>query len=193
MFVPSGGKTTHLAQLMNNKGKIIACDVHEHRRGLIIENAERLGIKIIETQLLDATRIAEKLQGQYELVLVDAPCSGLGVLRRRPDARWRKEEKEIKELAKLQTQILAGVYPLLAPGGRLVYSTCTTEPEENVEVIEKFTATYPDIVSFDLTPSLPYQPSTEEEKEELKRGQRQFLPFHDEMEGFFIAGLQKQI
>jgi 16S rRNA (cytosine967-C5)-methyltransferase len=188
-----GGKTTHLAQLMNNKGKIIACDVHEHRRGLIIENAERLGVKIIKTQLLDATRIAEKLKGQYKLVLVDAPCSGLGVLRRRSDARWRKEEKEIKELAKLQMQILAGVYPLLAPGGRLVYSTCTIEPEENFEVIEKFTVTHPDMVRFDLTPFFPYCPATEEEKEELIRGQRQFLPFRDEMEGFFIAGLQKQI
>ncbi|MGI6587601.1 MAG: 16S rRNA (cytosine(967)-C(5))-methyltransferase RsmB [Peptococcia bacterium] len=187
-----GGKTTHLAQLMNNQGQILACDVHEHRKRLIEENAKRLGIKMIKTRLLDATRIAKELNGQYELVLVDAPCSGLGVLRRRPDARWRKQEKEIKALATLQAQILASVYHLLAPGGRLIYSTCTIEPEENVEVINKFRATHRDIVSFDLTPVIPYRPTSEEEKEELKRGQRQFLPFREEMEGFFIAGLQKQ-
>jgi 16S rRNA (cytosine967-C5)-methyltransferase len=188
-----GGKTTHLAQLMKNQGEILACDVHEHRRRLIEENAKRLGIKIIKTQLLDATRIAQELKGHYKLVLVDAPCSGLGVLRRRPDARWRKQEKEIKELARLQVQILASVYHLLAPGGRLVYSTCTIEPEENVEVIDKFIAAHADIVSFDLTPYFPYRPSTEEEKEELKKGYRQFLPFREGMEGFFIAGLQKKI
>jgi len=188
-----GGKTTHLAQLMKNQGEILACDVHQHRRRLIEENAARLGIDIIKTQLLDATRIESELKRQYELVLVDAPCSGLGVLRRRPDARWRKQEEEVQALAALQTQILASVYHLLLPGGKLIYSTCTIEPEENVQVVDKFIGTHADLVSFDLTSYFPYGPRTQEESEELKKGRRQFLPFQEGMEGFFIAGLQKRI
>jgi len=187
-----GGKTTHLAQLMKNQGEILACDVHRHRIRLIKENAERLGIDIVETKLLDATRIAQELQRQFPLVLIDAPCSGLGVLRRRPDSRWHKQPEELQQLAELQTQILGSVYELLAPGGRIIYSTCTIEPEENVEVIAKFLAEHTDMESFDLTPYLPYIGTTVGEKEELKKGRRQFLPFADGMEGFFIAGLQKK-
>ena len=187
-----GGKTTHLAQLMKNQGEILACDVHRHRIGLIKENAERLGIDIVKTKLLDATRIDRELKEQFALVLVDAPCSGLGVLRRRPDSRWHKQPEEVQLLAELQTQILASVYHLLAPKGRLIYSTCTIEPEENFEVVAKFLAEHPEMESFDLTPYLPYA-TTAAEKEELKKGRRQFLPFQDGMEGFFIAGLQKRI
>ena len=188
-----GGKTTHLAQLMKNQGEILACDVHRHRIRLIKENAERLGIDIIKTKLLDATRIDQELQQQFALVLVDAPCSGLGVLRRRPDLRWHKQPEEVQQLAELQTQILASVYHLLAPRGRLIYSTCTIEPEENFEVIAKFLAEHTDMESFDLTPYLSSVANTAAEKEELKKGRRQFLPFQDGMEGFFIAGLQKKI
>ena len=187
-----GGKTTHLAQLMKNQGEILACDVHQHRIGLIKENAKRLGIEIIKTKLLDATGIAQELKQKFSLVLVDAPCSGLGVLRRRPDSRWHKQPEEVLQLAELQTRILASVYHLLAPGGRLIYSTCTIEPEENFEVIAKFLAEHPDLESFDLTPYFPYVATTAAEKEELKKGLRQFLPFQDGMEGFFIAGLHKK-
>lgn len=192
-----GGKTTHLAQLMENKGKILACDIHEHRIRLIEESAERLGIGIIKTWLQDATQLElnkenVRLNRLYNLVLVDAPCSGLGVLRRRPDSRWRKKPEEILELAALQYRILESVYHFLAPGARIVYSTCTLEPEENFGVVDKFLNTHPDMVSYDLAPYFPYVPRTREEAEELKRGRRQFLPFQDGMEGFFIAGLQKR-
>lgn len=188
-----GGKTTHLAQLMKNQGEILACDVHQHRLRLIKDNAERLGVDIIKTKLLDATRIDRELTSQYKFVLVDAPCSGLGVLRRRPDSRWRKQPEEVLELSRLQRQILNSVYHLLAPGGRLIYSTCTLEPEENEEVIENFLQEHSDMESFDLTAYLPYSPTTKQEKEELQRGRRQFLPFQDGMEGFFIAGLRKRV
>jgi len=188
-----GGKTTHLAQLMKNQGEILACDLHRHRLRLVKNNAERLGIEIIKTKLLDATSIDQELKREYSLVLVDAPCSGLGVLRRRPDSRWRKQPEEVKELAVLQLQILDSVYHLLAPGGRIIYSTCTIEPEENVEVIKQFLAEHPEMESFDLTPSLPYTATTKAEKEELKSGQRQFLPFQDGMEGIFIAGVRKKL
>ncbi len=185
-----GGKTTHLAQLMKDQGTIIACDIHEHRLGLIKENAQRLGIKCITTRLQDAAQLS-KSQEKYELILIDAPCSGLGVLRRRPDSRWRKELSDIAKLAQLQKEILHNALSLLEPGGRLIYSTCTIEPEENFQVINCIKKEYGDVESFDLLPYWPYTPQGEEEIKELKQGMRQILPFKDEMEGFFIAGLQK--
>lgn len=187
-----GGKTTHLAQLMKNRGTILACDIHQHRIKLIEENANRLGIENIKTRVLDATCLAKELERSYDLVLVDAPCSGLGVLRRRSDARWRKKEEEIKELAALQSKIMENVYQKLTPGGRLIYSTCTLEPEENEQLIEKFKQTHADLASYDLTPYFPYTAQTQAEKAELQKGSRQFLPFRDGMEGFFIAGVQKK-
>lgn len=187
-----GGKTTHLAQLMGNKGAILACDIHEHRTRLIEENAKRLGIEIVQTMVGDASLLDGQLDRQYALILVDAPCSGLGVLRRRPDARWRKEPAIIAELAALQGKILESSYQLLAPGGRLIYSTCTIEPEENAQVIEAFLQKHADLSRLDLTSYFPYVPRDENEKAELAKGQRQFLPFQDGMEGFFIAGVQKR-
>lgn len=185
-----GGKTTHLAQLMENSGSILACDVHEHRLKLIEENAQRLGIKTIKTHLQDATKM-DKQGRSFELILVDAPCSGLGVLRRRPDSRWRKSEEDINTLAALQVNILENALNLLKTGGRLIYSTCTIEPEENYGVIEQVKRSNPAIRALDLTPFALYQPVSEEEKAELQKGARQYLPFKDKMEGFFIAGLEK--
>lgn len=188
-----GGKTTHLAQLMQDKGLIVACDVHEHRLNLINENARRLGITIIRTKLQDAAKIGETAESQYPLILVDAPCSGLGVIRRRPDARWRKKPEDITSLASLQKTILESVLKLLAPGGRLIYSTCTIEPEENFGVIEAVKACHPELKSINLKPYLPYEPAGEEEAAQWEQGMRQILPFADGMEGFFIAGLEKPL
>ncbi len=174
-----GGKTTHLAELMKNQGAITACDIHEHRLRLIEENADRLGIKIIQTVLQDAVKLGESAGGkQYKLILVDAPCSGLGVLRRRADARWHKSRDDIKNLARLQQEIVESALQLLASGGRLVYSTCTLEPEENQDVITATLARHPELR---LIPDLPG----------AEGGMRQFLPFRDHQEGFFIAGLKK--
>jgi len=186
-----GGKSTHLAQLMDNKGLIVACDVHEHRLRLIEDNAARLGIRIIETRLRDAAGTDWKPGEEYDLVLVDAPCSGLGVLRRRPDARWRKREEDIKGLAKLQARILDNAVRLVRPGGRIVYSTCTVEPEENGEVVEIIKRKHREVRSLDLNPLLPYRVEDEQEKRENALGFRQYLPFRDCMEGFFIAALEK--
>ncbi len=186
-----GGKSTHLAQLMENKGLIISCDVHEHRLRLIEDNAGRLGITIIRTVLADATKIAADHEAKYDLILVDAPCSGLGVLRRRADSRWRKKEEDIALLAKLQKQILENAIRLLKVGGRLVYSTCTIEPEENVELINEIKAEHPEIQGVNLVPYMPYNIEEDEERLQLSQGVRQYTPFKDNMEGFFIAGLEK--
>jgi len=186
-----GGKSTHLAQLMENKGLIVACDVHEHRLRLIEDNARRLGVTIIKTVLADATKMAADHEAKYDLILVDAPCSGLGVLRRRADSRWRKQEGDIHALAGLQKQIIENAISLLKVGGRLVYSTCTIEPEENEENIARIIREHPELRAVNLISYMPYEVETDEEKLELGRGVRQYLPFADNMEGFFIAALEK--
>lgn len=131
-----GGKTTHLGQLMENRGRILAYDVAPGRLKLIEENASRLGIGIIETRAGDAREIAPGLAqelkaGAPSVVLLDAPCSGTGTLRRRPDARWRRTPDQLREMVQLQRELLDSAANLVSPGGVLVYSTCSIEPEEN--------------------------------------------------------------
>lgn len=132
-----GGKATHLGELMENRGSVIALESDQGRLGRIRENSARLGITIISPVRGDAMKYQE---GRFDKVLIDAPCSGLGVLRRHPDGRWNKSEKTIRERAFLQRGILENCALLLKSGGALVYATCTTEPEENEEVINSFLA-----------------------------------------------------
>ncbi|MBP2646348.1 MAG: rsmB, partial [Firmicutes bacterium] len=133
-----GGKSTHIAALMGNRGRVVSGDIYKHKLEITQANAERLGISIIETKEMDATKLDIHFAGQADRVLVDAPCSGLGVLRRKPDSRWRKTETMLLELPKLQSAILTSAAACVKPGGVLVYSTCTTEPEENQQVVEAF-------------------------------------------------------
>jgi 16S rRNA (cytosine967-C5)-methyltransferase len=130
-----GGKSTHLAQLMENTGKIIACDLSVGRLKLVCENAARLGIENIETHAGDLRQLAPSLP-RADLVLLDAPCSGTGTLRRRPDAKWNKTPQQLTELVLLQRELLKAAASLVKPGGVLVYSTCSIEPEENENQIE---------------------------------------------------------
>jgi len=125
-----GGKTTHLAQLMNNDGKIIACDVGAGRLKLVCDNAKRLGVSMIETRAGDFRELAQTLP-VADMVLLDAPCLGTGTLRRRPDAKWSKTPAQLEELVVLQRELLESATALVKPGGVLVYSTCSLEPEEN--------------------------------------------------------------
>jgi len=127
-----GGKATHLAELMHNQGTVIALDNNPERIARIVENSTRLGITIIDAIQGDATNYHE---GTFDRILIDAPCSGLGVLRRHPDGRWNKRERLIKDRAVEQQRILENCARLLKPGGALVYATCTTEPEENEEIV----------------------------------------------------------
>jgi 16S rRNA (cytosine967-C5)-methyltransferase len=130
-----GGKTTHLAELMQDRGTVVALELDASRMAKIRENSKRLGITIIAPLQGDASRYHD---GVFDRVLVDAPCSGLGVLRRHPDGRWNKTEQTIGDHTVLQRRILQNCASLVKPGGTLVYSTCTTEPEENDEVIAWF-------------------------------------------------------
>ena len=130
-----GGKATHLAELMENRGMLVALETDPGRIRKVRENSERLGITIIAPVRGDAMKYKE---GRFDKILIDAPCSVLGVLRRHPDGRWSKNERVILERAAVQRRILENCSKLLKPGGALVYATCTTEPEENEEVINCF-------------------------------------------------------
>ncbi|WP_406678235.1 16S rRNA (cytosine(967)-C(5))-methyltransferase RsmB [Moorella sp. ACPs] len=184
-----GGKTTHLAQLMANRGTILACDVHPSRLELIKENCRRLGVTCVQTALADARELGRRYPGLADYLLIDAPCSGLGVLRRRPDARWRKELAGIKELARLQLEMLLGARRALKPDGVLVYSTCSLAPEENQEVIRQFLEQAQEFSLVSLKPWLPVVPSDLEAA--ASQGWVQFLPQRHGTDGFFIARLRR--
>ena len=126
-----GGKTTHIAELMSNSGEIHAFDIHPHKIELIEKNAERLGINNIRARVQDAKEFMPEFECMADRVLVDAPCSGLGVLRRKPDIKWKKELKDIEVLADIQNRILQNAVRYLKKGGTLVYSTCTVSKKEN--------------------------------------------------------------
>lgn len=137
-----GGKSTHLAQLMGDEGVVVALDLDAARLKLVSENACRLQTGTVKTLRGDAERPPEKI-GLFDRVLVDAPCSSLGLLHKQPDIRWRRGTTDFRNLAERQARILQGVAPLVKPGGVLVYSVCTTEPEETVEVVKGFLAAHP--------------------------------------------------
>ncbi|MDI6784283.1 MAG: 16S rRNA (cytosine(967)-C(5))-methyltransferase RsmB [bacterium] len=140
-----GGKATHLAELMQNQGKLTAVDLHPGKAKLIDQTAHRLGISIIQVLVADGTKLADKILEPVDAVLLDAPCSGLGVLRRKVDSRWRKEPESIPELVALQNKLLESAYSILKPGGVLVYSTCTLTRDENEPQIERFLALHPEL------------------------------------------------
>lgn len=150
-----GGKTTHLAELMRDQGELLAVDSSPGRLRLVEENCARLGVTCASTLAEDARRLGQLKAGWADRVLVDAPCSGLGTLRRRPDARWRKEASAAGELAQLQRDILASVARCVVPGGTLVYSTCTLGETENQDVVRAFLAEHPEYAPEDLTPWVP--------------------------------------
>lgn len=181
-----GGKTTHMAQLMKNKGTIYACDIHKHRLDLIAENCKRLGISNVELVQQDGTKLTKRWQEPFDVVLCDVPCSGLGVLGRRADARWAKESEDIAGLCKIQKKILEEAAQLVVPGGTLIYSTCTIAPEENQEMVESFIREHPE---YELDETLT-DCWLDVDKEET--GYVQFLPFIDDMDGFFIARMMRR-
>ncbi|MCG8403436.1 MAG: 16S rRNA (cytosine(967)-C(5))-methyltransferase RsmB [Firmicutes bacterium] len=184
-----GGKSTHLAQIMRNRGEILALDVHRHKINLIRDNCRRLDVEIVNPVQLDARAIPDAYDIWADYVLVDAPCSGLGVLRRRPDARWRKEEGQISRLAQLQRQILDAAAKTVKPGGVLVYSTCTITVEENLGQIQNFLAAHREFKAESLAGLLPGSLDWENS---MGGGYLQTLPHvHENMDGFFIARMRK--
>jgi 16S rRNA (cytosine967-C5)-methyltransferase len=191
-----GGKATHLAAIMQNHGEIMAFDQSAARLHLLEDNCRRLGISIITPVQMDAARLNESassrarvLSKPFDRILVDAPCSGFGVLRRHPEAKWHKDEALVIQQQARQRAILTHVSRLLRPGGIIVYSTCSTESEENEQVIERFCADHPD---FSREPVMPWLPPA---------GRHLVNPYGDlstmlssqSMDGFFAARLRKVI
>jgi len=139
-----GTKATHLAQLMGNRGRIVAMDPNAARLRLLTQAAARLGVDIIEAHTGGVAAVAGRWKGRCDRVLVDAPCSNLGVLRRNPDVKWNRDESDLARLAEKQRGILAAAAALARPGGRLVYATCSLEPEENDLIVRGFLDGHPD-------------------------------------------------
>lgn len=184
-----GGKTAHIAELMKNRGEIIANDLHPHKERLILDQGKRLGVTIIKTAVGDALTIPERIEGQFDRILLDAPCSGFGVIRRKPDLKWSKKPQDVKAIANLQYEMLTALAPLLKSGGKLIYSTCTILPEENEDLIERFLAENP---QFRLDEAMVADLSYDHLKEIISRpGQMQILPHYWETDGFFIARLMR--
>lgn len=183
-----GGKATHMAELMGDTGKILVIDIYPHRLALVRENCDRLGLKSIETILCDAREIANCFRGVADFVLVDAPCSGLGVFRRKPDTRWRKHPEQLPALVALQRQILESAAAALKPGGVLVYSTCTVNRAENYAQVHDFLAGHANFVLEDLRPFLP---AALDVKGTMAQGFVQLFPYQG-LDGFFIARLRRK-
>lgn len=188
-----GGKATHLAELMGDRGIVIANDVHARKAKLIRDQAERLGLASVRTVTGDAAGLPERLgEGSADVVLLDAPCSGLGVIRRKPEIKWNKTERDIAALAELQAFLLDRVQALVRPGGVLVYSTCTITREENEDNVRRFLQRHPD---FSLDPAWPDRVLAPLRAAGLLPdpfpGMFQLLPHHFGTDGFFIARFRR--
>lgn len=181
-----GGKTTHLAQLSNDKAKITALELHEHRCKLIKDLCARLEIKSINVEQADATVFNEKLIEKFDKIVADVPCSGLGVIRRKPDIKWNTKQEDIEELTKIQYKILVNASKYLKNNGILVYSTCTNTFEENEGIINKFLEENKEfkMVQIDNIPE-------DFTKYVYKEGMLELSPDKNGCDGFFICKMTK--
>jgi len=188
----SGGKSLHLAALMGNQGRILACDVVPAKLDAIARQARRLGAAIVTPRLLDATRLAAALSSDADRVLVDAPCSGLGVIRRRPEIRWRLQPEQLPALAARQREILHGAAAAVRPGGLLVFSVCTIEPDEGETVASGFLAAHPE---FSPEPISGWPPGSGEGPAPSpapgRPGTAYLYPHVHDTDGFFVAAFRR--
>ena len=177
-----GGKSFLLAQLMDDRGEILSCDLHENKLPRIEEGARRLGIGCISTRAADAAAPAAELRGAFDIVLADVPCSGFGVIRKKPEIRYKTPE-QTASLPPLQLSILEGAADCVKPGGVLVYSTCTLLPEENEGVIAGFLSRHSEFGREPVPLPEPFGRAEE--------GERTVWPFEYETDGFYLCRLRK--
>jgi len=184
-----GGKTTHMAALTGNGARIKAIDLHPQRLRLVEEGAETLGCLGIEASCWDLTCPPTHLSPEsFDRVLLDAPCSGLGVLRRSPEIRWRRTPEDIRRLSRLQRTLLGHVAPLVRPGGHLLYSVCTVSPEETHQVVVDFATDHPEFVAEDLRPLF-----SDNWRELFDAGGRfSTWPHRHGMDGFFAVRFRRR-
>ncbi|MDK9699619.1 MAG: 16S rRNA (cytosine(967)-C(5))-methyltransferase RsmB [bacterium] len=178
-----GGKTTQIAERMKNEGKVVAVDVSEKRLELVKDGVKRLGLSCIEPVLMDGREFA--FDELFDAILTDVPCSGTGVMASRADLRWRRQESDLDELKSLQSQLADRAATLLKPGGRLVYSTCSLEPDENQRQIHEFLERHPEFYIETGEDKLP--------PFRVDEGMWQSWPPRDKFGGTFVARLVKRM
>lgn len=167
----AGGKTLHMASLMQNKGRIVAMDIGDRKLEELKLRARRNGVSIIETRVIDSTKVIKRQEASADAVLLDVPCSGSGVIKRNPDTKYRLTEMDWEKLLQTQSEILQLYSKMVKPGGRLVYATCSVFPSENEKQIEKWLAS---------TKGWTFQK------------QKTLIPGRDEGDGFYMALLSRE-
>jgi 16S rRNA (cytosine967-C5)-methyltransferase len=178
-----GGKTTHLAELIGDSGRVYACDLHQSRLQLVEKAANRLGLQNITTVTVDGRNPGAQNLPPADAILVDAPCSGLGVIRRLPEIKWRRNEEDLLRMQTLQIELLTSAARLLKPGGKLLYSVCTTEPEETEAVAAAFNMVHQQFIAEELVSRLPLSLQSDQDSSETIK----LWPQRHDLDGFFIA------
>ncbi|MBQ8003285.1 MAG: 16S rRNA (cytosine(967)-C(5))-methyltransferase RsmB, partial [Clostridia bacterium] len=168
-----GGKSEYIAEIMGNKGRVLSCDLYPHKTELIDKSCERLGIKIVQTRVNDAEKFNPEFENGFDRVLLDAPCSGLGIIRRKPDIKWSKGAADISALAQTQYRMLRHAMHYVKKGGILVYSTCTISKMENEQTVKTF-----------LRENKNFEALCDDN---MPQGYIQLLPDKYNTDGFFIA------
>lgn len=182
-----GGKTTHIACMLGNSGKIIAVDISDKKLAVLQENCKRIGVQNVETRTIDVAKADLSFINAADAVLIDAPCSGFGTLRRHPDIRWNKTSDQLPSLSDLQYRLLKNTALHIKHGGILVYSTCTVEPTENEEIINRFLKKFPMFTvehASEFLPDIPQSAITPE-------GFLQTFPHEHGVDGTFAARLRR--
>ena len=180
-----GGKTTHIAEILQNTGKVLAFDLHESKLGLIKENCERLGLTNVEVNTNDATKLNPELIASSDRILLDVPCSGIGIIRKKPEIKWNKTRNDLRDVIPVQRDIMENAWQYLKNGGIMIYSTCTLNKEENEENIEWFLSKHKDCsikkIFIGKQDNLVYN----------RNGSLTIMP-NESMDGFFVAKLEKR-
>lgn len=187
MCAAPGGKSFTMAETMENEGRLLSCDIYEHKIELMEDGAERLGIGIMECRVKDAAETEEEREW-FDRVLVDAPCSGLGLMRKKPDIRLKKDGNEIDSLTGIQRKILENAAGYVKKGGVLVYSTCTLCRKENEKNLEWFLQNHPDFAAEDIARFLP----EDWKAETAEKGYLTLLPHKTGTDGFFISRMRRK-
>lgn len=176
-----GGKTTHMATLMNNTGQVVSRDIYDHKLKLIKASANRLGLTNIDAQEFDGMKLDRESIAKFDYVLADVPCSGLGIIRRKPEIKY-KEKEEFRELPPIQKKILENAAKYVKVGGTLIYSTCTIQDNENINVVNEFLQKYK---NFELAPIKEVNVDLNNQE----KGYMKIYPNVHDMDGFFISKL----
>jgi len=182
-----GGKATHIAEIIQDKGEVIASDIYPHKLSLIEENFNRLGISCIKTVIFDATKFNRDFENYFDKILLDVPCTGLGLLSRKPEIRWSRTESDFLELNSLQKNILENCAKYLKVGGSLVYSTCSLDETENHDIISSFVKENSNFEFSDFESLLPDSIKNRGGKE----GSLTLFPHIDNTDGFFISKIRR--